>query len=106
MKKSALLNYIYAKLEAWKAEDGVLKLTAGDGRYFFSAAEGYGTVEYNQGTVTLTLLGGRLSLAAFSVGRAIASLTVDGRAVDFNDENGCAAFERTAIAKTLVATVK
>ena len=35
MKKSALLNYIYVKLEAWKAEDGVAKLTAG---YFLAAA--------------------------------------------------------------------
>lgn len=92
--------------DARRAYLGFAPIMAGDGRYFFSAAEGYGTVEYNQGTVTLTLLGGRLSLAAFSVGRAIASLTVDGREVDFNDENGCAAFERTAIAKTLVATVK
>ena len=35
MKRSALLNYIYAKLEAWRTEDGVRNLSAG---YFLAAA--------------------------------------------------------------------
>ena len=35
MKKSALLNYVYAKLEAWKTEDRVKALSAG---YFLAAA--------------------------------------------------------------------
>ena len=35
MRKSALLNSVYAKLDAWKAEDGVRTLSAG---YFLAAA--------------------------------------------------------------------
>lgn len=99
---------IYAgmQFDARRAYLGFSPIKAGDGCYFFSSAEGYGTVEYRGNTVTLTLLGGRLSLAAFSVGRKVTALTVDGRAVDFSDENGCAAFEKTSITRELIATVE
>ena len=85
---------------------GFAPITPGDGRYLFSVGEGYGVVEYKADTAMVILLGGRLSLASVSFGRAITVLSVDGREVPFSYEDGCAIFDKTAIGDRLVALLR
>ena len=76
----------------------------GKGKYLFSVAESYGTVELSEEGVRLTMLGDPLTLDSISVPNAekMTNATVDGREVSFKQSEGNIVFENILIEKELV----
>ena len=94
MASFALMNiYSGFSFGMTKKNIGFDPIKKGAGRFFWSVGETWGTVTFTDGVVRLKVLGAPLDLAVFGIGngRCAASVTADGRAVDFS-QRGCHLF--------------
>lgn len=75
----------------------------GEGKYLFSACESWGTVEFDRGGCTLSVLGEPLTLRSVSVPRCgdVTRVTVDGAEIDFWIEGGEIVFGELSIGKDM-----
>lgn len=75
----------------------------GEGRFLFSVAESWGTVEIEKGSCTLTIEGKPLTLGALRLPQAAAMthMTIDGKKIAFRCEGDCICFADTVISQTL-----
>ena len=73
------------------------------GKYVFSVAESWGTAEFGKGECTVKVLGNPLTLSSISIlhSENITSVSVDGRAIDFNCVDGIITFDATEIKEEL-----
>jgi non-lysosomal glucosylceramidase len=83
----ALVNaYSGLTFDQRTGEIGFKPASDGDGRYFWSAGRGWGTVQLNGSKVTLTVKGGELVVSRLRLPGLRGVATVDGRATERNGD--------------------
>lgn len=95
--------YLGFTFDMTKKHIGFAPLT-GEGKYLFSVADSYGTVELNENRVCITMLGDPLTLDSVSVPNAdkITKVTVDGRGVGFTYSDGKIMLNDVCIGRELI----
>lgn len=95
--------YLGFTFDMTKKHIGFAPIT-GKGKYLFSVADSYGSAEFNENGVRLTMLGDPLTLNSVSVPNAdkITKATVDGKEITFKLSDGNIVLESIRIEKELI----
>ncbi len=101
---SLLLIYSGFSFDMTEKYMGFKPIRKGDGRYFWSVARSYGSVEFNDEKQILSVLGNEISLSSFGLrdNRKVLSVTVDGKAIAFTQRDNVLFFDEAKIKNTLI----
>ncbi len=82
---------------------GFKPLYKGDGRYFWSVATSYGTVEFKGEEQTLSVIGEGLTLSSFGLrdNKKVTSVTVDEKAISFEQKEDTLFFENVTVKNSI-----
>ena len=78
---------------------GFNPIKQGDGNYFWSVGNSYGTMQFTGTKQTLFVMGDALSLSSFGLkdGKKIVSITVDGESIPFIQNKNILSFAEISV---------
>jgi hypothetical protein len=94
-----LLIYSGFSFDMTKKYIGFHPIKQGDGNYFWSVGNSYGTMQFTGTKQTLSVMGDALSLSSFGLkdGKKIVSITVDGESIPFIQNKNILSFAERSV---------
>ncbi len=98
-----LLIYSGFSFDMTKNYIGFKPIVEGDGNYFWSVGNSYGTIQFIDEKAVLSVKGNEIALSSFGLRNAkkVLCVTVDGKEIPFEQKGEMILFEKQVIKKTL-----